>query len=100
MCRALARVRAPPPSILGLLPPPSLIRMLVSLALESVFPVLSLITSPGGDVSVFMEVKVALLWRFMVFLLLVGSGFMLVLYSDFLSVLGSCFMPIVDFMPV
>ncbi|BBH04384.1 hypothetical protein Prudu_015515 [Prunus dulcis] len=65
-CRgALARVRAPPPSILGLLPPPFLIRMLVSLALGSVFPVLSLITSHGGNVSVFMEVTVALLWRLM-----------------------------------
>ncbi|CAL8119984.1 unnamed protein product [Prunus armeniaca] len=38
MCRALARVLAPPPSILGLLPPPSLLRMLVSLALGSVIP--------------------------------------------------------------
>ncbi|CAL8998590.1 unnamed protein product, partial [Prunus brigantina] len=38
MCRALAQVRAPPSSILGLLPPPSLLRMLVSLALGSVFP--------------------------------------------------------------
>ncbi|CAL8138969.1 unnamed protein product [Prunus armeniaca] len=55
MCRALAWVLAPPPSILGLLPPPSLLRMLVSLALGSVFLVLSLIISHGGDLSVFME---------------------------------------------
>ncbi|CAL2254516.1 unnamed protein product [Prunus armeniaca] len=37
MCRVLARVLTPPPSILGLLRPPSLLRMLVSLALGSVF---------------------------------------------------------------
>ncbi|CAL2262887.1 unnamed protein product [Prunus armeniaca] len=72
MCRALARVRAPPPSILGLLPPPSLLRMLVSLALGSVFPVLSLITSPDGDISIFMEAAAAILWCLVVFLLLIA----------------------------
>ncbi|VVA23441.1 Hypothetical predicted protein [Prunus dulcis] len=73
MCRALPRVLTLPPSILGLLPPPSLLRMLVSLALGSVFPVLSLIISPGGDVSIFMEAAASLLWRSVVFLLLATS---------------------------
>ncbi|KAL6292405.1 hypothetical protein ACE6H2_000547 [Prunus campanulata] len=146
MCRALARVLAPPPSTHGLLPPPSLLRMLLSLTLGSVFPgllldwllvpswcfggfvfvgvigslmvglciarnfqicsfcicfvcfgmfaVLSLIISPGGDVSVFKEAAAMVLWRLVVFLPLVGSGFMPTLYSDFMSVLCSCFMPV------
>ncbi|KAI5333655.1 hypothetical protein L3X38_023787 [Prunus dulcis] len=95
MCRTLPRVLAPPPSILGLLPPPSLLRMLVSLALGSVFPILSLIISPGGDVSVFMEAATAVLWHLVVFLLMVGFSFMPILYSYFMSILSS-----VDFMHV
>ncbi|KAL6270940.1 hypothetical protein ACE6H2_002344 [Prunus campanulata] len=129
MCRALARVLAPPPSTLGLL---------VSLALGSVFPglfldwlrfpswcfggfvfvgvimslmvdlciardfqicsscicfvcfgvfaVLSLIICPDGDVLVFMEAAAAVLWRLVVVLPSVGSGFMPILYPDFMSV--------------
>ncbi|CAL2250411.1 unnamed protein product [Prunus armeniaca] len=62
MCRALTQVLTPHPSILGLLPPPSLLRMLFFLLLWEVFSrvcswiVPSLIISPGGDVSIFMKV--------------------------------------------
>ncbi|KAL6289218.1 hypothetical protein ACE6H2_006728 [Prunus campanulata] len=62
--------------------------------------ILSLIISFGGNVSVFIEAVASVLWRLVVFLLLVDSGFMPVLYSDSMSVLGSGFMPIVDFMSV
>ncbi|CAL9013539.1 unnamed protein product [Prunus brigantina] len=65
-----------------------------------VFAVLSLIISPGGDVSVFMEAAVAILWGLVVFLLLVGSGFMPVLYSNFMLVLSSSFMPFINFLLV
>ncbi|CAL2240426.1 unnamed protein product [Prunus armeniaca] len=67
MCRALARVLAPPPSILGLLPPPSLLRMLVSLALGSVIPGLLLdwllLRSWWFGGFVFVGVIESLMWR-------------------------------------
>lgn len=58
-----------------------------------VFVVLSLMISPGGDVSIFMEATTAVLWHLMVFLLLVSSG---VLDSNFMSILGSNFMSVLD----
>ncbi|KAL6283107.1 hypothetical protein ACE6H2_014036 [Prunus campanulata] len=102
MCKALPRVLALPPSILRLLPLPSLLRMLVSLAMGSVFAVFSLIISHGDDVSIFVEAATVVLWRLVLFLLLVGFGFMPVLDSDFMSVLDSDFMSVLDsgFMPV
>ncbi|ONI21704.1 hypothetical protein PRUPE_2G082500 [Prunus persica] len=65
-----------------------------------VFAVLALIISHGGDVSVFMEATATVLWHLLVFLLLVGSGFIQVLDSNFMLVLRSGFMPVVEFMHV
>ncbi|KAL6280168.1 hypothetical protein ACE6H2_017049 [Prunus campanulata] len=73
MCKALAWVLEPPPSILGLLPP----IFCICFVCFGMFAILSLIISPSGDVLVFMEAVAMLLWRLVVFLILgiLGRGF-------------------------